>query len=251
MQKIRKIVLVGHDNQGSSRLFQIITEAFPHCEFLLVETQGLYHGMSYIQSIFKLLREASLLFVLMRFFELVKYKITHHRLKDLAGFKNIDRIETSDINSQATINQIKEFCPDILVSLFTMQIYKAEVLGLPAFGAITSHPSIIPQYRGLEVFFWVLANGEDETGVSVFYLNEKIDYGSVLWQQRVPIYDSTTVASLYSEITEIGGLGLVEVIRDIDKGETSILPMVGSSSYYPMPDRASVRRFLKSPHKFF
>ena len=132
-----------------------------------------------------------------------------------------------------------------------MQIYKQDVLDIPKYGAITSHPSILPKYRGLEVFFWVLANDEKETGVSVFFMNERIDEGQVIKQEIIPITDNTTVASLYTTVTEIGGQLLIGAILDIDKDTVKLIPQFGEGSYYAMPDRDSVRRFLKLKKKFF
>lgn len=251
LNNIHRIVLVGHDNEGSSRLFRIITDAFPECQFLAIESKGLYYKKSFIASVAKLLKEASWLFVFVRFLELLKHKLFGATLASLARSRGIPLIHTRDVNSAGTLRQIEAFEPDLLVSLFTMQIYKSKVISLPRFGAITSHPSILPNYRGLEVFFWALANNEKETGVSVFFLSERIDDGRVIWQNRLGIDERTTVASLYRSITDIGGKGLVESIVAIDKGTAQTIPQEGMGSYFSMPDRSAVRRFLKLGRKFF
>lgn len=251
LERITRIVFVGHDNEGSSRLFDVIASRFPKCEFLLVEAQGLYYKKSFFSSVIKLIKEASWIFVILRFFELMKYKLFGVNLRQVAKNHSVPIIRTNDINSETTVSEIKAFAPDLLVSLFTMQIFKNEVINLPKFGSITSHPSILPAYRGLEVFFWVLANNEKETGVSVFFLSERIDEGRVIWQKRIKIDKSTTVASLYKEITEIGSRGLVESIVAIDHNSVSEVPQVGSGSYFPMPNSAAVRRFFKLGRKFY
>lgn len=248
---IRRIVLVGHDNEGSARLLRIITDAFPECRFLVIESRGLYYKKSFMASVAKLLREASWLFVFVRFLELLRHKLFGMTLTSITRNKSIPLIHTRDINSPHTINKIEAFEPDLLVSLFTMQIYKSKVIGLPRFGSITSHPSILPNYRGLEVFFWVLANNEKETGVSVFFLSERIDDGRVIWQKRVAIDECTTMGSLYKTITEVGANGIVESILAIDKGTTTTIAQEGIGSYFSMPDREAVRRFFKLGRNFF
>jgi folate-dependent phosphoribosylglycinamide formyltransferase PurN len=250
-ERIRRIALVGHDNEGSARLFDAITDAYPDIEFLLVISQGLYYGKSTVASIIKLLREASWLFIAFRFIELMKYRLTGETLSVRARKKNIRIVFTRDVNSPQFIEQIKIYEPDLLVSLFTMQIYKDELLSVPRFGGITSHPSILPQYRGLEVFFWVLANGEEETGVSVFFLTSQIDEGKVFEQEVVPISPEISVASLYRIITEIGGRLLIKGIYDLDQDQINFYPPRGVSSYYAMPDRASFRRFLQTGRSLF
>ena len=249
--KIQKIVLVGHDNEGSSKLFEKITNSNPDVQFLLIIGRGLYYKKTMIASIIKLLREASLIFVLIRFFELIRYKLQNSTLKSNAKKKGIPIIYTFDINSEKTIDQINKFSPDLLVSLFTMQIYKAPVLQIPKYGSISSHPSILPKYRGLEVFFWVLANNEKETGVSVFFISENIDDGIVFEQQNIEISRYMSMTSLYQIITDIGGDLLVKAINDINKN--TINPIINKEigSYYPMPTRKSMIQFLKLKKKFF
>jgi methionyl-tRNA formyltransferase len=251
LERIRRIVLVGHENQGSSQLFKMVTSTYPDAEYMLVVGQGLYYKKSFIGSIIKLLREASLLFVFVRFLELLRFKFGGDTMEKHARTLGMSVMHTHDINSEESRRLISQFAPDLLVSLFTMQIYKKDVLGIPKYGAITSHPSILPKYRGLEVFFWVLANDEDHTGVSVFYLSERIDAGVVIKQEIVPITPETTVASLYRTITDVGGRLLIGAIHDIDKGNTKTFPQIGEGSYYAMPDRQSVRRFLKLGKRFF
>ncbi|OGB20919.1 MAG: hypothetical protein A3I66_20185 [Burkholderiales bacterium RIFCSPLOWO2_02_FULL_57_36] len=251
LKKIKRIVLVGHDNEGSAHLLKMITDAYPETQFLLVIGQGLYYRKTYIGSIIKLLREASFLFVLVRFIELMRFKFFGETMIAHARKKNISIMHTSDINSEESLKQIRDFRPELLISLFTMQIYKKPVLEIPTFGAITSHPSILPNYRGLEVFFWVLANDEKETGVSVFFLSERIDAGAVIGQELIPISQDMSVASLYRKITEIGGHLLVQAISQIDEGLTVTIPQVGKGSYYSMPDREAVRRFQRLGRKFF
>jgi len=251
LQRIRTIVLVGHENEGSAKLFEKITSSFPEVEFLTVIGLGLYYKKSFLGSIVKLLREASWIFLAYRFIDLVRFRLGGETLAKKCRQRDIQIAYTHDINSPEAIDRIKRFNPDLLVSLFTMQLYKAPVLKIAKYGSITSHPSILPNYRGLEVFFWVLANNERETGVSVFFLTEKIDAGQVFEQQVIPITPEMTVASLYRKITEIGGDLLVKAVRDIDSGEIKYIKQEGRGAYYRMPDRDSVRRFLKLGRRFF
>ena len=101
------------------------------------------------------------------------------------------------------------------------------------------------------MFFWVLANNEKETGVSVFFLNEKIDAGKVFEQQSILITEEMTVASLYNTITDVGGELLVKGVKDIDSDNIVYISSEGEGSYYRMPDRSSVWRFFKLGRKFF
>jgi folate-dependent phosphoribosylglycinamide formyltransferase PurN len=249
--KIKKIVFVGHDNEGSARLFDKIAGEFPRLEFLMVIGQGLYYRKSLLGSVIKLLREASWIFCAFRFIDLIRYRLTGETVTKKCRAKGIPVIFTRDINSQETIRKIQDFGPDLLISLFTMQIYQAPVLRVAKYGSITCHPSLLPEYRGLEVFFWVLANDEKQTGVSVFFLTEKIDAGMVFEQQVIPLAPEITVAGLYRIIADVGGALLVKAIGDIDSGKINYIAQERNPSYYPMPDGPSVRRFFRLKKRFY
>jgi methionyl-tRNA formyltransferase len=251
MTKIKKIVFVGHDNKGSAGILKQIINKLPRKEYLLIHAKGIYYKKTIIYSIIKLLLETSWIFIFVRLVDLCKHKLSKNKLSNIAKDNSIKRICTSDINEKNIAKIIKEFEPDLLVSLFTMQIYKNDVIKIPKFGAITSHPSILPNYRGLEVFFWVLANNEKETGVSVFFLTEKIDDGIVIWQRKIPIKSETTMDGLYDEITHLCAKGLIESILSIENENLKYIPQTGTGSYFKMPTRESVWRFIKNKRKFF
>src|SRR6516165_1456023 len=144
MNRIKSIVLVGHENSGSSHLLRTILDNFPDVTFTLVITTGLYYRRTFIGSIWKLVKESSLLFCTMRFLELVHYRMVGHTMQHECKRRGIPVVTTADINSQKTITELKALHPDLLVSLYTMHIYQPEVLTVARFGAIGSHPSILP-----------------------------------------------------------------------------------------------------------
>lgn len=249
--RIKRIVLAGHDNSGSRILFEKIYNSFKKCEYLMIIAHGIYYQKSFLSSIIKLLRESSFIFLFFRFLELLKYYLHGDTVLKRCRQLGIPVIHTKDINSQKILLILKKYNPDILVSLYTMQIYKKDILNIPKYGCITSHPSILPYYRGLEIFFWVLANDERETGVSVFYLNGEIDAGRVIRQRKILIPRSSSVFGLYKILTEVAGELLVQAINDIDKNQVTIIIPKGRGSYFPMPTREAVKRFLKAKKRFF
>ncbi len=251
MKLVKKIVLVGHNNSGSYKIATKIVNHFPETKFMIIETTGIYYNKSFAKSVLKLIRESSIRFCAWRFYELLKFKLKGQSLKSLANSKNFDYFSTADINSQSTIEKISEFQPDILSSLYTMHIYKSNVLNIARYGSITAHPSKIPAYRGLEVFFWQLANNETESAVSIFEITPKIDFGNIYWCETCKIDQSETVESLYIKITNLACKGLISVIDSIDKGINKSYISTEKPSYFPMPTRTAVRKFLADKKKFF
>ena len=249
-KKIKKIVIVAHDHIGSYKVFEEVYNSFDECEFFMIIGEGLYYGKTFLQSVFHLIRKASLIFVFFRFIDLVKYKLRGRTLDTLCKKLNIPVIHTNDINSEDILSKVRSYNPDIILSIFTMQIFKKELIGIPKYGCINVHPGILPDYRGLETFFWAMANDENEIGVSAFFLNEEIDAGEVIREERFPLTDDYTMASLYDKCTEVSGRLLVKAIYDIDEDNINIIHKKGKGTFYHMPTREAVRRFLKLGKRF-
>lgn len=251
LQRIRRVVFSGHDNRGSLYMFNRIRRAFPDLQCAVILTDGIYYRKSFIASVWKLVRESSILFCAVRAAEMYGYRLRGKTLERQLVAERIPYIKTTDINGAHSVAFATEFQPDLLVSLYTMHIYKQPILEVPKIAAINSHPAILPNYRGLEVFFWAMANGDTEIGSSVFYLTERVDDGLVLHEELVPIKDSDTMHDVYDAITERAGELFVRAIGDIDRNETRTRKPEGEGSYYAMPTRAAVRSFLRRGRKFF
>lgn len=249
-KKIRRMAIIGHDNDGSLHLLETVLAAYGGVDKMMVLTTGLYYKRSLVSSIWKMIREADFFFCLARAVELFKYKLRGRSLKSVCVENGIPIFQTGDVNDPNSLAVISEFRPDIIVSLYTMHIYRRDIINLAPLGLVTSHPSLIPEYRGLEVFFWVLANNETKTGVTVFFPNEKIDQGAIILQEVVEITPEDTMQSLYDRQAEVAGRLLVEAIRRIDDGTVETHPPQGKGAYFPMPTREAVRRFRKLGRRF-
>jgi methionyl-tRNA formyltransferase len=253
--KAMKIVIVGHDNYGAREIFTRIVKSHPDLEFSLIITTGLYYKNSYFRSIYKMLKEASFkasyIFCLNRFIELLKYKIGENTLLSRAKQMNIPFLMSDDINGFRSQEFIKQFDTDIIISTFTMHVFNQSTINLSRIATIGCHPSILPNYRGLEVFFWALANGETSSGVSVFYLDEKIDAGKVIMQEQFVITNEETVRSIYIKLTEIAGRLLVSSLEKFKRQKKfSHIPTFGKGSYYPLPTRSCYKKFKASGRKW-
>lgn len=249
--RVRKVLFCGHDSAGSLHMFDRICQAYPQLEKQVIITTGIYYRKSTIASIMKLVRESSILFCAVRALEMYWNKLRGRTLVKRVRADNLKHIFTDDINGPEAVGFAEDFAPDLLISLYTMHIYKKSILRIPALGAINSHPSILPNYRGLEVFFWAMANGETEIGSSVFFLSERVDDGLVLHERTLPITTRDSMTGVYNAITESAADFLIQAIRDIDQDKCKTRKPEGDGSYYPMPTRAAVRAFLRRGFRFF
>lgn len=249
--QVRRVLAVAHDNSGSRLLFERVSSAFPEIRFGLAITEGIYYRKSTLQSILKLVRESSILFCAVRAIEMFRYLIAGDTLRKKAKRENIYWYSTPDINSADSIARAREFAPDLILSLYTMHIYRKDFLEIAPLGGIGTHPSIFPDYRGLEVFFWAMVNNEPTIGVSVFKTEVKLDSGSVLNETVLPLGPDQSMASVYHMITDKAADLLVKSIDDIRKGTVRYRTPEGVGRYFPMPTRQAVRKFRQLGKRFF
>jgi methionyl-tRNA formyltransferase len=156
------------------------------------------------------------------------------------------------VNDAAFVESLRGRGIDLVISIACPQILKTPLLQLPAHGVINIHGALLPRYQGILPSFWVLARGERETGVTVHYVDEKIDHGDIILQARVPIADDDTVHSLvHRSKIEIGKHLLVDAIERIEQGHATRTPIdAAQASYFSYPDAAALREFRGRGRRF-
>lgn len=116
---------------------------------------------------------------------------------------------TSSINEPENISRVREIAPDFLLSFYYRNMINAEVLAIPAYGALNLHGSFLPNYRGRVPVNWAVINGEAETGATLHYMIEKPDAGDIVDQEKVAIAFSDTAYDVFGKVN----LAAVTVIK--------------------------------------
>jgi methionyl-tRNA formyltransferase len=160
-------------------------------------------------------------------------------------------IGSTDVNEPDTIRQIAAWQPDLVISVYLNQLMKKELINLPAYGVLNIHPALLPRNRGLFPYFWVLANGETETGVTVHWVDEKFDTGHLLLQEKITVQPGDTITSLSYKSSVLGADMLVRAINLIAAGNPPRIPQDHSqASYHSWPKPADQRRFRQQGGKY-
>ena len=155
------------------------------------------------------------------------------------------------INSEKSLLRIKEFSPDLLVSIQGNEIFKRPIIELAPKGCINLHTALLPKYRGLMPTFWVIKNQEEETGVSVFFVDDGIDSGPIIVQRRVYIGNKSQ-RQLIKETKQLGVEGIIEAIDLIQQDKVVFKPNEDSEmTYFGFPTRKDVVEFRKVGGRFF
>lgn len=152
--------------------------------------------------------------------------------------------EIADVNDPAFLDRLRAMGPDLLISVSCPQIFKKPLIELPPQGVLNIHGAILPQYRGVLPSFWMLANGEDKAGVSIYFVNEKIDAGDRCGLTVFDISPEDTLHSFLVRSKRIAAELLLEVLERVAAGTASREPLnLAEGSYYSWPDPPAVERF--------
>lgn len=175
-------------------------------------------------------------------------------VKSVMTANNIKTIKlTNQINHPSSIEIIREYKPDLLISLAGNQIFKQPLLQSAKYGVINLHSALLPKYRGLMPSFWVMRNDEKETGVSVFFVDEGIDSGPLIIQKKIFILNQTQ-AQLIWELKYLGAESIIEACGIIQThgAKTPVTQNDDNSmSYYSKPSKADIIAFQTLGKKFY
>lgn len=172
------------------------------------------------------------------------------RLTEVLNGFGIPHRRVASINRE--LDGIKAFRPDLVLSLYFDQIIGTKVLGICRDYSLNLHPSLLPSYAGSRPTFWVLANGETKTGISIHKLAKILDGGDLVYQADVEITPQDTQFSLYRRST-MGYLNpLLDCVETCRRGAP--LPSIPvhpeiRPSCYSVVRKADMRAFLARGRK--
>ena len=141
-------------------------------------------------------------------------KLNESDVKKYTLKNKIKTLQPSNLMDEEFINQIKDLKPDLIIVVAFRKL-PAEVFNIPKHGTINLHASLLPNYRGAAPINWCLMNGEIKTGVTTFYINEKIDQGDILLQKEIMIKNEDDFGSLYTKLSEVGAELVVKTVEGI------------------------------------
>ncbi|MBD3616638.1 MAG: methionyl-tRNA formyltransferase [Gracilimonas sp.] len=130
-------------------------------------------------------------------------------------------IEVEDLKSSVFEQQLRELDADLFV-VVAFRILPKQVLKIPKIGSVNLHASLLPKYRGAAPIHWAIINGEEETGCTVFFLDEKVDTGKIVLQEKTDIGKNETTGELYGRLRDMGAALLMKALQKIDSGNYTL-----------------------------
>ncbi len=126
-------------------------------------------------------------------------------------------LQPDDLHDPIFIKRLQDLAAQLYI-VVAFRILPPAVFTLPAAGTINLHASLLPKYRGAAPINWALINSETETGVTTFFLDEKVDTGLWLKQARVAIGPDTTAGELFDQLSELGAEVLLQTVKELEAG---------------------------------
>ena len=161
-------------------------------------------------------------------------KIKTSVIKDYSLKKNLKILQPKNLKDSSFINEIKNLNPDIFIVVAFRMLPKI-LWEIPAKGTINLHASILPNLRGAAPIHWAIINGLKETGVSTFYINEKIDCGEIIEQKRVPISKNENTGELYIKLKKIGAITILSTLEKISNKNFKCIKQNENEKYLKAP----------------
>ena len=142
-----------------------------------------------------------------------KKEIKFSPVKQCAIENNIKVLQPEKIRVE--YDEIIKLNPDIIITCAYGQIIPKELLTLPKYGCINIHASLLPKLRGGAPIHKAIIDGYDKTGVTIMYMDEKMDSGDIVYQEEVKIMDTDNVGTLFDKLSVLGSNMIVKVLPDI------------------------------------
>jgi methionyl-tRNA formyltransferase len=156
----------------------------------------------------------------------------------------IEPVPARSVNDADYIRAVKERNIDLIVSVAAPQIFKKEILAAPRYGCINSHSALLPENKGMMPVFWGMYKNAPEIGVTIHYMDENLDSGDIIVQQRVAVGDESLHAMILK--TKLISATLVhETLHRIMRGTVEKIAMPPGGSYQTFPTPAEVKEFRR------
>lgn len=139
-------------------------------------------------------------------------------VKKFALDKGIPVLQPENLRDEAFLEELKALKPDLQI-VVAFRMLPEVVWALPPLGTFNLHAALLPQYRGAAPINWAIINGDKETGITTFFLDEQIDTGRIILQERTPIAEEDCAEDIHDKLMIQGAELVIKTVRLIESGQ--------------------------------
>lgn len=159
-------------------------------------------------------------------------QVQQSAVKQYALSKELPVLQPEKLREESFLNKLSALEADLFV-VVAFRMLPDIVWKMPTYGTINLHASLLPKYRGAAPINWAIMNGEKETGVSTFFINENIDTGAIIAQKTIPLSTQISAGELHDELKNLGAVLTVETADQICAGNVSTIEQDPNDTQFP------------------
>ena len=149
-------------------------------------------------------------------------KLKSSDIKNVAEELNYPIFQPEKINNPLFLDQIKNLNPSLMIVVAFKKL-PSKLYNLATYGAVNIHASLLPKYRGAAPIHHAILNGDSETGVTTFQINDKIDTGNIIFQAKINIENNETIGMLWTKLSYLGQDVIIKTLDQIDSGKINYI----------------------------
>jgi len=150
-------------------------------------------------------------------------KLSESAVKQYATSQNLTILQPTNLKNEAFLQELKSLNANLQIVVAFRMLPEA-VWRMPEYGTFNLHASLLPNYRGAAPINWAIINGETKTGVSTFFIDDKIDTGDMILQEEIIIDSEENAGSLHDKLMDIGSQLVLKTVALIEKGHPKTVP---------------------------
>ncbi|MFD1162560.1 methionyl-tRNA formyltransferase [Hwangdonia seohaensis] len=156
-------------------------------------------------------------------------KLNESAVKQYAKSVGLNILQPTNLKSEDFLNELKALKANLQI-VVAFRMLPQMVWQMPEYGTFNLHASLLPNYRGAAPINWAIINGETKTGVSTFFIDEKIDTGEMILQEDVAIDPEENAGSLHDKLMVVGSALVLKTVALIEKGDVKTTPQIDSDA---------------------
>ena len=156
-------------------------------------------------------------------------KLHQSAVKKFALENNLNVLQPTNLKRTSFVEELKALNANLQIVVAFRMLPKV-VWQMPKYGTFNLHASLLPNYRGAAPINWAIINGETKTGVTTFFIDEKIDTGAMIFQEELAIDPKENAGSLHDKLMNIGSGLVVKTVQHIEKDDVTTTTQVNSEN---------------------
>ncbi|KAF2332937.1 methionyl-tRNA formyltransferase [Flavobacterium ginsenosidimutans] len=147
-------------------------------------------------------------------------KIKYSAVKEYALANNLTLLQPTNLKDESFLAELKALNANLQIVVAFRMLPKV-VWEMPSFGTFNLHASLLPNYRGAAPINWAIINGETKTGVTTFFIDDKIDTGAMILNSEINIEPEETAGQLHDRLMHLGSTTVIDTLKVIETGNVT------------------------------